>query len=607
MLLACLVAAPGLSASEIAVYDVSGSINASPGETAAAVIKIDIPDKNYIYANPKGKGIGKATEVSIEESRFIESSETRYPAGTVYRAQGDPDTVFIYKKSVRIPVAFTLAGSVPYGKYSLRVKVSALACSSDSCIPFEKTLELPVSVVKTPGAETQAMKKNMAEFLSLKKNESAAAINIQQRVNDKASLSDSFIPDSIVFRPSYPHGEIKEILEAILFGLIAGFLLNFMPCVLPVVSLKVMSFVMNAGEKKGVIAAQGAVFSGGILASFLLLAALASFFGYQWGGLFQSSGFIIVMAAFIFAMALSLLGVFTLNAPSFAGTAVSKKHGIYIDAFIKGAVATLLATPCSGPFLGGTVAWALAMPPYIIFAVFMSIGAGMALPYLVLSFNPSLVRFVPKPGAWMNYFETAMGFLLMFTVVYLIHISGGSGAAIVLFLLFISIGLWQFGKFGSAAESRGQRLLSASALVIIIAAGYILSFNYLFVEKKFPHERYSFSAERLLSNRDRNVISVVEFTADWCPNCSLVEKIALEKPEVQKLFARGDVEFIVADITEKNPSAESLMQRLGSRSIPLLAVFPPGEGFTSPLCLRDIYSADDVLRSIAGAEKFLTK
>jgi thiol:disulfide interchange protein DsbD len=592
---------------EITAYNASGKIIVSQGKTAAAVIAIEIPEGSYIYANPKGKGIGRATEAVSEAARFIKSWEVRYPSGEIYQAKGDPDPVNVYRKIVRIPVLFNVTKDA-YGDYTLKINMTILMCSSDACIPADRSVEIPVKVKRGRIDSTTVMMNNLGEFLTLKKNIIAVdSKNINQSSNVLTADEDG-IPGNIIFTPQYPEGEVAGIIKAVIFGLIAGFILNFMPCVLPVVSLKIMSFVMNAGEKKRIIVIQGLLFSAGIIASFLVLAGLAAFFGHKWGTLFQDTGFIIVMTSFIFAMALSLFGVFTFNVPLAAGRAVSRTRGIYTDAFVKGGVATLLATPCSGPFLGGTLAWALTMPPHIIFIIFLSIGIGMAFPYMLLAVNPSFIRILPKPGAWMNQFEVAMGFLLMFTAVYLIGILDDSARmGLVLFLLFLAIGLWQYGSFGSIDKERWKRILSFVILISIGVLGYTLSFKFFFTERIFPHERISFNAERILKNRDNGIITVVEFTADWCPNCSLVEKIALEKDEVQKLFARDDVEFMVADITQKNLLAESLMNRLGSKSIPLLAVFPPGEGFSSPLCLRDIYSSVDVSAAVNKAEEFIIK
>lgn len=590
--------------SGITAYNASGIIYSSRGETAAGIIAIDIPEDAYIYANPKGDGIGKATEVSIEKTDYIKSWEFRYPAGEIYQAKGDPDHVNIYKKTVRIPYIFKTGSNTP-GTFTFRVNLAVLMCTSEACIPADTTVEVPVRIVKR---ESIPVMNSMEEFLSLKKTADGDSAERSAKDGVLQNGKTGYALDGVVFSPDYPEAGVTGLLKAVFFGLIAGFVLNFMPCVLPVVSLKIMSFVMNAGERKRIIVMQGILFSAGILASFTALAVLAAFFGYKWGTLFQSSFFIIAMAAFIFSMALSLFGVYTINTPGAAGRAISKPHGIYADAFIKGGVATLLATPCSGPFLGGTLAWALTMPPVIIFLIFLSIGTGMALPYLFLAANPSLVRFVPKPGEWMNHFEKAMGFLLLFTVVYLAGILDETyRMGLLLFLVFIAAGLWQYGTFGTVDKERWKRALSIAILSVTAAAGYYLSFNYFFTEGVYSHERLVFSAERLLENRDRGIITVVEFTADWCPNCSLVEKVALEKDEVERLFARDDIEFMIADITRKNRDAESLMAGLGSKSIPLLAVFPPGEAFSRPFCLRDIYTAGDVVSAVMRAGSMNSK
>lgn len=602
------IATPEYSKNEVVIYNASGEITAFSREKSVIVIAVEIPEDAYIYANPKGDGIGKATEVVIGKSSLIESWEVRYPKGESYQSKGDTDSVNRYTKIVRIPIAFKLSDKIRTGNYVIKTEISALMCTSHACLPIERIVDIPVTVTKYSLNKTTSMMSGMSEFLSLKNSfEDVKAVEVISG-GKSSTVVESGIPESIEFIPQYPGGEINGLFMAVLFGLIAGFILNFMPCVLPVVSLKIMSFVMNAGENRKVIATQGFLFSGGIIISFLILAALAVFSGHQWGALFQNRFFLMVMTSFIFAMALSLFGVFTFNIPLSAGRATSKKRGIYADAFIKGIAATLLATPCSGPFLGGTLAWTLTRPPEIIFIIFLSVGIGMALPYMLFALNPSLLRFLPKPGIWMNYFEKAMGFLLMFTVVYLLGIVNDTGRmGLILFLMFLSIGLWQFGAFGSIAAEKSKRVISFIVLLVIIAAGYGLSFNYFYQEKVLSHEKIAFSADRILKNRDNGIITVVEYTADWCPNCTLVESMALEKEKVQLLFARDDVEFMVADLTAVNHNAESLMRRLGSKSIPLLSVFPPGAGFKSPLCLRDIYSAEDVVSAVMNAEKFLNK
>jgi len=177
---------------------------------------------------------------------------------------------------------------------------------------------------------------------------------------------------------------------------------------------------------------------------------------------------------------------------------------------------------------------------------------------------------------------------------------------LVLFLFFVALGFWQYGRFGSLDRGRVSRIISEIMLVVILAGGYFISFN-LIEKKAGAAEKNPFSMERVLANRDRGVVSVIDFTADWCPNCKLVEKTVLEDERILRLFAREDIDFMVADITVAHPEAEALMQVMGSSSIPFLAILPPGEGFKTPACVRDIYSVRNVIEGIAYAEKFIKK
>ncbi|MCL1865003.1 MAG: thioredoxin family protein [Spirochaetes bacterium] len=591
----------GYAIDEVTIYNSSGELKTAAGDIGSGIIVIEIPENSYIYANPKGEGIGKATEIYIEKKSLIKRLEIKYPKGEKYYASGDSNPVNIYRKTARFHFIYEIEKNVSPENYTLKADISLLMCTQNACFPIEKSMDIPISVTGKRLDKNSAMMNNFGEFLSLKNNESDIKIDKNIKITSHGNIS---VFNDIIFTPNYPDGKITGIIQAVIFGLIAGFILNFMPCVLPVVSLKIMSFVLNAGEEKKVIAGQGFFFSLGIVVSFIFLAVLAAFFGYKWGTLFQNKSFVIIMASFIYAMALSFLGVFTFNISFSIRTPAKRGRGIYTDSFFKGIIATLLATPCSGPFLGGTLAWTLTMSPAFIFIVFLSVGIGMALPYMLLSLNPSLLRFIPKPGEWMNHFQIAMGFILMFTVVYLFSVLDNSTkVGLILFLLFLSIGLWQFGKFGSIDKERWKRYLTFIILLAIIITGYFFSFKYLLNEKVYAHKKTNFSIEKILSNKKNGIITVVNFTADWCPNCSLVEKLSLQNPDVQKLLSRDNIEFMVADITKRDIEAELLMDKLGSRSIPFLAVFPAGEDFNSPICLRDIYSAGDVIDALTLAEQ----
>ncbi|MFA5520109.1 MAG: cytochrome c biogenesis protein CcdA, partial [Spirochaetota bacterium] len=550
----------------VKVFNASGFANIEE-EKGYAVLELDLPEQFYTYANPKGPGIGKAIEVVAKSSQEVIISP-RYPSGEKYNAPGDKNHVFIYKKGVRIPLSFNINKSKRMDSISL--EVSMLICDDSICLPVKEELKIPLvyGFSKYAGSGFAALE----EYLSL------GDLSLMERTFDKVmpvtgSRECEFL-ELHDFQPQFMGTTMSGLIEVIIFGLIAGFILNFMPCVLPVVSLKIMAFVQNAGQNRKVIAFQGLLFSSGIILSFFILAALAAYGGYSWGALFQNQAFIVFMAAFIFALALSVFGVFSITVLAVAGNIAAKKRGIYSDAFIKGMVATLLATPCSGPFLGGTLAWTFNQPPFIIFMVFTSIGIGMALPYIIMSFRPGLVKIVPKPGNWMLYFEAFMGFLLILTVVYLLgildeyHRSGS-----ILFFVFIAMGLWLFGRLGSFDKSRKEKILAFFIFLIISLSGYFISFKYFYLPE-FSEEVFHkiYSHDLLIENRDRGEVSVVAFTADWCPNCRLVEKMTIQSSSVQKVLADEKVNFLIADITLSGTEGENLMHALENRAIPFLAV-----------------------------------
>lgn len=595
---------------EMKVVPLIDEITVVPGSRSMLVLQIEIPARSHIYGNPKGPGTGKATEVIIKPVKDIDFGTPRYRAPKKFFFTGEKEYTWGYEDQTRIFIPFTVSEQAAPGIHPIQMKFDSLLCSDNPggsgasyCIPkiFNVTATLRIAA---KGKYSTAYSRTVIDEF----NTSTAPVGdaaVDKLKDHKAFESTDQLPDNLQFSPRYIDHGVTGIIQAILFGLLAGFLLNFMPCVLPVVSLKIMGFVQNAGKSRRELFQLGLMFSFGILTSFAVLAALAAFFGYRWGGLFQHRLFLVVMTGIVFALALSMFGVFAINIPAFAGRAINKQRSLYLDAFMKGLLATLLATPCSGPFLGGTLAWALSQTPVLIFIVFMSIGIGMALPYVILTINPVLLKYIPKPGTWLMIFEKIMGFLLIFTAVYLIGIlDDASRMPMVALLGFIALGLWVYGTFGSITETGTKRVISFFLMIGIVISGFFLSFHYLFGEKRdLVMEQKPFRPGRLIKNRDSGIISVINFTADWCPNCKLVDNVTLHSSEVTGALNTADIDYMVADITEKNSEAERLMKLFKSQAIPLLAIVPAGNDFSRPIILRDIYSASDVLKALKTARQ----
>ena len=259
----------------------------------------------------------------------------------------------------------------------------------------------------------------------------------------------------------------------LVLGFVGGIILNIMPCVLPVIGLKVFAFIEQAGESRSKTFALNFWYSLGVISIFMVLAVLAVVFRLGWGQLFQFSQFNIAMAAVIFTMGLSFLGVWEIPIPGFIGTSnvtdIGEREG-YEGAFAKGTITTLLATPCTGPFMGTALVGVLNRSTPEVFAIFFAIGLGMSSPYLLIGAFPELVRFLPKPGEWMNTFKQIMGFVLIGTVVYLLTLLKPHYVVPTVALLFgLWAACWWIGRVPVTAPSdRRWRALGEGTLFATI-------------------------------------------------------------------------------------------------------------------------------------------
>jgi thiol:disulfide interchange protein DsbD len=572
----------------------------------------------HIYGNPKGPGPGLPTILEVTSlPEGVTADPARFlPAEKFLEPDLGPDEwVWAYKKKTSIYLRLSTPGDLSSGGHQVQLRLRALLCREGLCMPYKTDLTAALTIVSSPeaaGAIPLQVRKNVG-LTHVAKSKTTLAPSFSASTPLKPIRELAIQPGEIPElhpRPVLPSLEVGSMVKAALFALLAGFILNFMPCVLPVVSLKVLGFVQQSQESGRRVAYMGLSFAAGILAVFLVLAALASFAGYGWGELFQKQSFLITMIGLVFAMSLCLFGVFQLPIPHFATNrteASAQRHG-YLESFYKGTLATFLATPCSGPLLGGAMAWTLRQPPAQIFTVFSCLGLGMAAPYVVMSHFPTTLRWLPRPGNWLIHFERLMGFALLATVIYLLtvlpeHMTVG----VVLFCFFLAIGFYIWGKMTTLSDSTRRRLIvRLTAVILMVVGGWVsldiipsVARNVELVSEK-SQQWQSYTDKKLLEAARKNRWVVVDFTADWCPNCLLVEKTVLNNRTVVETFRKHDVLLLKADLTMENPPAKRLLQKMGSRSIPFLAFFPPGEHFWQPYFLRDLYRVKDVLQVFEG-------
>ena len=305
-----------------------------------------------------------------------------------------------------------------------------------------------------------------------------------------------------------------------------------------------------------------------------------------WGEMFQSATLAIVVSVVLFALSLSLFGVFHLPVIDLK---ISTGRGhTRRGAFLTGILTTLLATPCSGPFLGGVLAWTLLQPLPVIMTVFASIGLGMAAPYGILALWPRLIRFLPRPGAWMQALEKGMAFLLAGTCLYFLALLPPQRILPTLTAWWATaVGAYLYGRGAHLSQTPAKRWTMGMAALVVAGGGLTFA---LFFAPLPDAEWVAYSPEAFASRLGRENL-VLDFTADWCPTCKLLERTVLTPQRLTQWGERHKTTFMKVDLTRQTPPAMALLRALGSQSIPVAALFPAGAGATSPLVLRDLFTA----------------
>ena len=267
-------------------------------------------------------------------------------------------------------------------------------------------------------------------------------------------------------------------------------------------------------------------------------------------------------------------------------------------AISRGIFTTILATPCSGPFLGAVFGFTLKQPPWVIYAIFGMVGLGMGFPYIVMGIFPQLVRWWPKPGAWMETFKQIMGFVLLGTVAYLFTIINDSYLPQTFALL---IGLWAacwwIGRTPLTASFRERFEAYAGGLTFATGVG-ILLFGGFFAGNPLPWEPFSVARLEQLTSEGKTVM--VDFTADWCPTCKLNLATALNVEEVKNAVESNGVVTLLADYTDKSPEIKGMLNRFGQNSIPFLLIYPAGRPH-DPIRMSDLVTKSDVLEALEQA------
>jgi thiol:disulfide interchange protein DsbD len=397
---------------------------------------------------------------------------------------------------------------------------------------------------------------------------------------------------------------ISGLAGTLALAFIGGLILNLMPCVFPVLGIKILGFVNQAGSDRRKVTLHGIVFTAGVLVSFWILAAILSVLragGSQlgWGFQLQSPAFVFGLAAAMLAFALNMSGVFEfgLTATSI-GSQLQSKSGL-LGSFLTGALATVAATPCAAPFLAPALGAALALPTGQSFAIFTAIAIGLSAPYLLLSAFPGAVRVLPRPGAWMETFKQVMAFPLYATVAYLVWVLAGQVSetgllGALLGLVLISMGAWAYGRWCAFGAGAGRARFGVTACVVLIALGAWTGWPRPAAPGDIVWDKWSPEAVEKLRSEGR--IVYVDFTARWCATCQANKRLVFHSEDVLRAFREKNIATLRGDWTNRDPQITAELAKYNRAAVPFNVIWLPGR--PDPVTLPELLTPSAVLDAL---------
>lgn len=554
---------------------------AAPGQPFQVAVKLVHQPHWHTYGKElPPEVIGKPTRLkwtlpegwSVEELPWPTTHEVESTDGK--KSQG-------YDGTVHLPARILPPASAKAGEsVELIVKVDALVCNPSNCMPAKPEAKLTIKLADK--AETDPA--NAAVFGSATPASPAA---------DTAAKTA-------------PKPE-RSFAGYLLFAFIGGLILNVMPCVFPVLGIKVLSVVQQAGGDKRQVLMHGLAYTLGVLVCFWALGALVITLGKAWGFQLQSPSFVFGLCAFFLIFSLSMAGVFEIGASAVGvGQDLQARHGLG-GSFFSGLLAVVVATPCSAPFLGSALGYTVTLPAAQALLMFSMIGFGLASPFLVLAVFPKLVSALPRPGAWMESFKQGLSFLLFGTVAFLLWVlTGMVEGQPMLFLMFglvlIAMGCWIYGRWYLPHKKPRTRLIALALTLVCIVGG--LTYGWPKVEKGAVSDGShveggltweAWSPEKVEQLRAAKTPVYIDYTAKWCFTCQVNKRI-YKDAALQKLIAGKKVTLLKADWTNEDPRITEALSQLGKAAVPVNVLYVPGK--TDPVVLPELLSVENVSEAI---------
>ncbi|MFZ5805682.1 MAG: protein-disulfide reductase DsbD family protein [Verrucomicrobiota bacterium] len=539
------------------------------------------------YKNPGDSGLPTSVQWRLSENFY--AGEIQWPKPE--KIETPPIVNYGYHGEVFLLAEITPSADLKENaKINLQANVSWLVCR-ETCLPGEADLSLELPVKNTSPAWSIWKTK----FDETRKN-----------ISSPVATSQSVVPRNSFFL-------------SLLFAFLGGLILNLMPCVFPVLSLKVLNFVQKAGTDKHALRLHSWIFALGIIVSFLILSGLlltlrAGGQELGWGFQLQSPQFIYFIAIVLFAISLNLLGVFEFGS-ALMGLGNKIKTGGMRESFLSGVLTTVVATPCTAPFMGVALAYALTQSPATSLLIFSFIGVGLAFPYVFLSHFPQLLRWLPKPGAWMESFKQAMAFPMLAAVIWLAWVLSKQGGSDVVAMLFFALWLtalaaWIYGRWGAlhrGAKTRVRASFIASLIVILIVllSGMISAQKntdeHTSVEYGIAWQK--FSPEKVEALRRESTPVFIDFTAAWCATCQVNKFAAFSSPKVREEFKKLGIVALKADWTNRDAVIARALQSYGRSGVPLYVLYGKNSS-APPVILPEVLTPQIVLDALKKVFSF---
>ena len=579
---------------------------------SSVTVEITIPDNWHVNANIAADEFLKPSSIEIS-AKGIHFGEPKWPEPIKEYSEALDLENLVFKGyfQIKLPVESVDAD---YDTLTTQATFHYQACDNSICLA-------PSSVTFGVGPIGFNKKSNTASAVgngsNLKKNGDS------EQGNDEGSSGNASetLPDNAT-----NEGNSAGTLVLLLSALLGGLILNLMPCVLPVLSLKLFSLIKQAGESRKRLLMLGSATTVGILASFWLLAGIVAAVkagggNAGWGMQFQSAGFIAFMVVILSAFAMSFFGVFEIWLPGSATTkmdSAGSKQGL-AGAFFTGALLVLLSTPCSAPFLGTAMGFAFTASTPVLLLFFTAAGIGLALPYMLVSAFPSVLKIFPKPGAWMVTLQKVMGVLLLGTVAWLLWVvheqAGNYGVAVFAVIAFLSVILsFAIGKIAPPGVAFIREVAAVVGSIVLLAA-----FWFAFASPKYEAEVnaifdtraaqlitedgwYRYTPELIENFAKTGRTVFIDATADWCLTCKANEAAVLNREDFKHAMDSLNIARVKADWTRETPEVNALLKSMGKSGVPAYAIYPAGDA-SKQIVLPELLTTNAIVEKIVGSRE----